>query len=122
MARALLAVLSVGLTIFALADCLQTAEGKVRGLPRWAWIVLIVLIPWIGPITWLVVGKDRSDPTGPGRRRPPPRQGPSAPDDDPEFLRRLDEEIRRERRQRERDQGDPDGTDDTDGSGTPSGR
>lgn len=98
MARGIIAVLSIALTIFALADCVQTKDDKVRGLPKWAWIVLIVLIPWVGPITWLFVGKERT----PGGGRPQ-RSGPTAPDEDPDFLRRLDEDIRRERRERRQD-------------------
>ncbi len=108
MPRALLAVASIALTVFALADCIQTEDSRVRGIPKWAWIILVVLIPWAGPITWLLVGKDRSpdagDPAGRSgsRGRPAPgRSGPLAPDEDPEFLRRLDEQIRRERRERE---------------------
>ena len=91
--------------IYALADCVQTDDAKIRGVPKWAWILLIVLLPLAGPITWLIVGKDR---TGGARDGRPRRDGPLAPDEDPEFLRRLDEEIRREKReQRRREQGDP---------------
>lgn len=97
MLRGLVAVLSIALTVFALADCVQTEDDKIRGIPKWAWIVLIVLLPWVGPITWLVVGKDRTG--GPAPKRPQ-RRGPSAPDEDPDFLRKLDEDIRRERRER----------------------
>lgn len=104
MLRAIPAILSIAIAIFALADCIQTADDKVRGLPKWAWIVLIVLIPWIGPITWLIVGKDRTGGSGRGPGRGgPQRTGPLAPDEDPEFLRRLDEDIRRERREKERE-------------------
>lgn len=100
MARALLTIASIALTVFALADCIQTDNDQVKGVPKWAWIVLIVLVPWVGPLTWLFAGKDRSgsDP----ERKPGPRSGPLAPDDDPDFLRRLDEDIRRERRERDR--------------------
>lgn len=132
MARALIAIVSLGLTIYALADCIQTEDRIVRGIPRWAWIILIVLIPWAGPLTWLLVGKDRSGgssrggwggpgggdggpggrgwgdgPGGPGMGRSgraPRRSGPLAPDEDPEFLRKLDEDIRREKRAREREE------------------
>ncbi len=103
MARGIIAVLSIALTVFALADCVQTEDEKVKGLPKWAWIVLIVLIPWVGPITWLFVGKERSG--GTGRQQ---RKGPMAPDEDPDFLRRLDEDIRRERRERREQDGDTD--------------
>lgn len=99
MLRAIIAVVSVALTIYALADCLQTEDRAVRGLPRWAWVVLIVLLPWVGPLTWLLAGHDRNGGSG---GRPPRRSGPLAPDEDPEFLRRLDDDIRRERRERMR--------------------
>ncbi|GAA1295344.1 MULTISPECIES: PLD nuclease N-terminal domain-containing protein [Brachybacterium] len=103
MVKGLLAVLSIALTVFALADCVQTVDDKVRGIPKWAWIVLIVLLPWVGPITWLVVGRERA----PEPDARPRRDGPSAPDEDPEFLRRLDDDIRRERRERQqREQGE----------------
>src|SRR5699024_11582052 len=106
MARGIIAVLSIALSIFALSDCVQTEDEKIRGLPKWASIVLIVLIPWVGPITWLFVGKERNLGGD-----PPRRQGPLATDEDPDFLRRLDEDIRRERRERrERDQGEDGGS------------
>ena len=118
MLRAIPIVLSIALTIFALADCIQTTDDKVRGIPKWAWIVLIVLLPWVGPITWLVVGKERK-PGGGGPRRQ--RPGPLAPDEDPDFLRQLDEDIRRERRER-RQRGEGTGDDGTaDGAGEPGG-
>lgn len=102
MPRALLAVASIALTVYALADCIQTDDARLRGLPKWAWILLVVLIPWVGPITWLLIGKDRSAGWGGGAGGGARRPGPLAPDEDPEFLRGLDEQIRRERRERER--------------------
>ncbi|MFE5775794.1 PLD nuclease N-terminal domain-containing protein [Brachybacterium sp. NPDC056505] len=111
MLKGVLAIASIGLTIFALADCVQCENAQLRGLPKWAWIVLIVLLPWVGPLTWLLVGKDREDgtagPFGPRGWQPgqggagsSPRPRPLAPDEDPDFLRKLDEDIRRERRER----------------------
>lgn len=126
MARGILAVLSIALTVFALADCVQTQDDKVRGVPKWAWIVLIVLIPWVGPLTWLFVGKERSWGRGSSGSPGPRRDGPLAPDEDPEFLRKLDEDIRRERRERrERGEGPDDSgelDDGPDDSGTDTGR
>jgi len=126
MARGILAVLSIALTVFALADCVQTKDEKVRGVPKWAWIVLIVLLPWVGPLTWLFVGKERSWGRGAAGGPGPRRDGPLAPDEDPDFLRKLDEDIRRERRERRergQDHGDSDGLDDGPGdSGTDTGR
>jgi hypothetical protein len=118
MARGIPVVLSIALTVFALADCVQTQDDKVRGVPKWAWIVMIVVLPWVGPLTWLFVGRERSWGRGSGGSSGPRRDGPLAPDEDPDFLRKLDEDIRRERREQRRGEQDPDtGTGSTDGSG-----
>jgi hypothetical protein len=92
MLRALPLLVELALTIFCVIDCLQTDEGAVRNLPKWAWVLLILLFPFVGAIAWLVAGR-------PGRAAPHhyvsgyPEHGraprPVAPDDDPEFLREL---------------------------------
>lgn len=84
MTRVIPVLIGLGLAIYALVDCIQTDESKVRGLPKLAWIVLIVLITFVGPIAWLIAGKERSLP-GRGRQR----RGPLGPDDDPDFLRGI---------------------------------
>jgi hypothetical protein len=45
----------------------------------------------VGYLMWKVTSRQ---PPGPAPRRVPPR--PSAPDDDPDFLRKLDERLRSE--------------------------
>jgi hypothetical protein len=99
MLRALFYAIPIVLAIFAIVDCVQTPDGEVRGLPRVAWLVLIVCIPIAGPIAWLMAGSERGGaesqrtdwPAGPGNepglRRPVRRV--IAPDDDPEFLSQL---------------------------------
>ncbi len=84
MLRVLTVVASLGLTIYALLDCVQTEDERVRFLPKLVWIVILVLVPWVGPITWLLTGSRRGLP--PGKRR---ISGPRGPEDDPEFLRNL---------------------------------
>ncbi len=84
MLRVLMTVASLGLTIYALVDCVQTEDDRVRYLPKLVWVVLLVLLPWVGPITWLVAGSRR--PLPPGKRR---LSGPRGPEDDPDFLRNL---------------------------------
>lgn len=84
MLRVLLTVASLALTIYALVDCIQTEDERVRHLPKLLWIVLVVLVPWVGPVTWLLVGRQRSLPP---RKRPV--TGPRGPEDDPDFLRNL---------------------------------
>jgi hypothetical protein len=85
--------LPILLAIYALVDCIQTDESQIRGLPKIAWILLIVFVGVIGPVAWLIAGRAKTDGsrlTLPGSRDPssrPPRT--IAPDDDPEFLGRL---------------------------------
>jgi hypothetical protein len=88
--RAIGVLLVLGLTVYALVDCVRTDSEQIKGLPKVVWVLLIVLVTPVGPIVWLVAGRDR------GRRPPPVRRRPTAPDDDPEFLRRLTEQRRQQ--------------------------
>lgn len=93
MLRALMIVVPIALAVYALVDLVQTDDEQVQGLPKLAWVALIVLIWVVGPVAWLIAGKKNrrwglpglpTRPSGPaGRGRP------LAPDDDPEFLRNL---------------------------------
>jgi type IV secretory pathway VirB10-like protein len=78
------------LSVYALFSCLQTREQDVPYLPKLAWVVLIVFVPFVGPIVWLLVART----TGTAQReRPRPATTPSrpvAPDDDPDFLASLE--------------------------------
>jgi hypothetical protein len=87
--RGLLGLALIGLTVYALIDCVRTDSAKIKGLPKVVWVLLIVLVTPIGPIAWLVVGRGRD--IAPSQRS----RHPTAPDDDPDFLRRLDEHKRR---------------------------
>lgn len=86
----------VALSIYAAIDSLLTDRSRVRGLPKALWVIVILLLPVIGAVLWFLVGKDR------GKGRPVLRQ--TAPDDDPEFLRRLGSEKEQEERIRRLEQ------------------
>jgi hypothetical protein len=85
-------------TIYALVDCLYTDGRRVRIMPKPVWL-LVCLIPVLGPIMWLVAGREDAPgrggfglgpKPGPGKGRGPTRpRGPLGPDDDPDFLRKL---------------------------------
>ncbi|SDQ15860.1 PLD nuclease N-terminal domain-containing protein [Quadrisphaera sp. DSM 44207] len=93
--RPLLALLALVLVVYALLDCLRRPGDQVRGLPKALWLAVIVLLPVVGAVAWLLAGRGRG--RGPGGSRPPQR--PVAPDDDPEFLWRLEQERRRQGRE-----------------------
>lgn len=78
--------------VFSIVDCAVQPATRHRGVPKGAWIAIVVLIPVLGGILWFVIGR---------RRRGDEQKLRSlAPDDNPEFLRSLgkneqDERIRR---------------------------
>lgn len=76
--------------MYALIDCVRTDSDQIKGLPKVVWVLLIVLITPVGAIAWLLAGRDRRPPS------PQVRRHPTAPDDDPEFLRRLAEQRRQQ--------------------------
>ncbi len=84
--RYLPVLLVVALTLYCLIDCAQARGEAVRGLPKPAWLLLIVVAPVAGSVGWLVAGRPGRSPRpgGPGGR-----PGPQGPDDDPDFLRGL---------------------------------
>ena len=108
MIRALvfLFLVHLALLIAAVADCL----GGERAPRRWSrgwWVLVIVLLPVAGAVMWFLLGRAKPEggqqgpgrpgggATGGGPRRP---KGPVAPDDDPDFLRDLDRQLRDDER------------------------
>jgi hypothetical protein len=66
------------LTVFAVVDCALTERARTRALPKWAWLLIALLVPIVGPLLWLLIGR------GTARTRPVTRV--IGPDDDPDFL------------------------------------
>ena len=102
--RAALIVLILALTIYSLLDCARTPEESMPArMPKLLWIVIIVMVTVIGPIAWIIVSRVKAaEPTvwsskDGTRFRRAERPRPVAPDDDPEFLRGLEQDIRRKR-------------------------
>lgn len=111
MPRYLAFVIVVGLAVWAVLDISRSDDDERLGVHRALWIALVVLVPVLGAVVWMLVSRGRRAARqsgtgaggGPGGTRPQRRRsGPVAPDDDPDFLRQLDEE----RRRREQDTGD----------------
>jgi hypothetical protein len=87
MPRVLLFLVTIGLTIYAVIDAIQTDDTEVQHLPKLIWIVLILLFSPISAVAWLVTGRQRGPQNG--RRGPKYPSAPRGPDDDPDFLRSL---------------------------------
>jgi hypothetical protein len=63
MARFVLLFLVFGITIYALIDCARKDESEIKTLPKWGWLLVIILIGpqalAIGPIAYLIAGRNR---------------------------------------------------------------
>lgn len=77
--------------VFTIVDCAAQPPTRHRGVSKPVWIVIVIVLPVLGGILWLAVGRVRKSAV----------HVYQAPDDDPEFLGRIgslsdqDERIRR---------------------------
>lgn len=102
--RGLVTIAVLGVWLYSVFDVIRSEASAVHHLHKLVWLVFVLLIPVLGAPTWLLLGRPR--PLGSRLFEPNPRS-PIAPDDSPEFLSQIDDEIRRRRRtERLRAQGD----------------
>lgn len=92
MARFLIAaiVLAAAVTLYGLFDCLLRDRGLIRVLPKPAWAIIILVIPVIGFVLWFLFGRG-SEAKPSAARRP---RGQVAPDDDDDYLRQVDRDVK----------------------------
>jgi hypothetical protein len=102
MARVLLVLAGVAVTIYALVDAVRADDANVRVMPKPYWVTLVILVPVLGALAWLTWGRPVPDQPNWwedlargrfGTRATPGRD--SAPDDDPGFLAALDDPARK---------------------------
>jgi len=86
MLRVLVYVVPIAIVLYAFFDCASTPQENVRNLPKWAWLLIILVFDLLGSLAWLIAGRPKKGNTG---GRAPRKRGPIAPDDDPDFLRKL---------------------------------
>ncbi len=92
--RYLLIVLAVVtiFTVFTTVFAASASKNEVRLLPKWIWILVCLLVPGVGGILYLSLGRPKPSAPGAGFGSGG-RTRTVAPDDDPEFLRRLRERL-----------------------------
>lgn len=101
----LVGILLVALWAYCIFDVISTDESLMRNMPKILWLVVVIVLPTVGSVAWLLLGRPEGAGLRPGDTstyRPPrapsaPRLGPAptGPDDDPAFLARLDDETKR---------------------------
>ena len=96
-----LAIVAAGVIIYSLVECLMTPKHQVRAMPKAAWVLVVLLVPVVGALLWLFLGRAHKAKSAAAGRGPAPRV--SSPDDDEAFLRQLDVQRRQQARQAELD-------------------
>ncbi|WP_159940536.1 MULTISPECIES: PLD nuclease N-terminal domain-containing protein [unclassified Nocardiopsis] len=103
----LLAVVSLGIWVYALFDVVGSDAGSVRLLPKPVWTVVVLLLPKFGALLWFALGRPRRAPALSAPAGPPPpfpeydhphRARAASPEEDEEFLRRCRERAEEQRR------------------------
>ncbi|WP_350347707.1 PLDc N-terminal domain-containing protein [Agromyces sp. G08B096] len=69
-----LSLLLIVVVVVALIDIITRGDWQVKHLPKFAWILLVVLLPLIGSILWFTIGRDWE---GGGVRLPRPQRRPA---------------------------------------------
>jgi hypothetical protein len=92
MVRLFILMAAAALVLLILALISGLSAERVRNAPRFVWILLILFLPIAGPIAYLLWGRPV---------RPRPARRPSSPDDDPDFLRSVETDSEKARRERE---------------------
>ncbi len=105
-------IVVLGVWLFAIIDSITSDEAQVRNLPKWAWVLITILLSWIGAVVWFVAGRPRgaglplaNRSTFDGRRNAAGRS--VAPDDDPEYLAMLKRRVDEQRRKARESDSDP---------------
>ena len=93
------ALAALALWAYCIFDVISTDEALMRNMPKILWLVVVIVIPTVGSVAWLLLGRPAGAGLRPGDTSTytPPRlgRGPMAPDDDPAFLASLGDEAAR---------------------------
>jgi hypothetical protein len=101
MLRVVLIIVLLGVYIASVIDVIRTPSRETRRLPKFVWLIMVIVLPVLGGALWWLLGR-----VWPDRRRKGKRI--ASPDDDARFLRQLDDEAwRRKMRERRGDDDSP---------------
>ena len=62
MPRLVLILGYIAVTVYAIADAAQHRDSRPYGLPKWLWIAVIIVLPYVGAIAWFVVKMANKNP------------------------------------------------------------
>lgn len=94
----LFTILTIALTIGAVIDIVRREDSQARFLPRFVWLIVVILLPLLGALLWFGLGRDYGDAgiAIPRLQRAPrtaPSAGPAAPPVPPRDTRTTEQQI-----------------------------
>jgi len=98
------------LWIWALLDCIATDSAMCRNLPKMMWILLVLILPDVGALAWLLLGRPERASWRPGSTDYAKARRPIGLEDSPRYSAspiisdRRSQELNRELERWEREQ------------------
>jgi len=71
--------------IWALFDCISTDAALCRNLPKGIWLILVIILPDIGALAWLLLGRPERASWRPGGTDYSQQRRPLALEDHPRY-------------------------------------
>jgi len=78
----------IAVWIYCIFDVISTDEILVRSLPKMAWLIIVVILPSIGSIAWLALGRPVFAGWRPGGTSERPTRRVVGPEDRPDYSSR----------------------------------
>lgn len=90
MARLLIAIIVIytALALYSLFDCISFDSSRVKMMPKAAWAAIILFLPIVGIVLWFLFGRG-----GLVQKAEGSRPVPAAPDNDPEYLKKISDDL-----------------------------
>ncbi len=81
----LIGFLLIALWVYCILDVIATDEMLVRSLPKLAWLLIVVVLPTVGSIAWLALGRPVFAGWRPGDSTGRQTRRVVGPEDRPDF-------------------------------------
>lgn len=90
MARLLIAIIVIytALALYSLFDCISFDSSRVKMMPKAAWAAIILFLPIVGIVLWYLFGRG-----GLAQKADAGKAVPAAPDNDPEYLKKISDDL-----------------------------